>query len=208
MIRAERIEDYVNRLASGEPTPGGGATAAVQLAQAAGLLSMAANFSSGDGGTGRRAERHGAAARKLIPQALALADDDEQAFGQAAAAYKLPADTEADASRRSREVQHGLRQAATPPLGLVELGGTLLGLARELEQEANPNVLSDIAAAAASIRSAAGTAAATLETNAAHLADEAAVRRLQDAVVGADELAAGCDALSARLRARIRANNG
>jgi methenyltetrahydrofolate cyclohydrolase len=208
MIRAERIEEYVNRLASGEPTPGGGATAAVQLAQAAGLLSMAANFSTGSGGPGGQAERIGSAVRRLIPQALALADDDEQAFGQAAAAYDLPADTEADASRRSREVQRGLHQAATPPLGLVELGGTLLGLARELEQDANPNVLSDIAAAAASIRSAASTAAATLETNAAHLADEAAVRRLQDSVVQADELAAACDALSARLRARIRANNG
>jgi methenyltetrahydrofolate cyclohydrolase len=208
MIRAERIEDYIDRLASGQPTPGGGATAAVQLAQAAGLLSMAANFSTGSDESGRQAERLGSEARRLITQALDLADDDEQAFGQAAAAYELPADTEADASRRSREVQRGLRRAATPPLGLVGLGAALLKLARELEQEANPNVLSDIAAAAASIRSAAGTAAATLETNAAHLADESAVRRLQDAVVQADELAASCDALSAKLRGRIRANNG
>ncbi|EMY34633.1 methenyltetrahydrofolate cyclohydrolase or formimidoyltetrahydrofolate cyclodeaminase [Arthrobacter crystallopoietes BAB-32] len=204
MISQERIAGYLDRLASGQPTPGGGATAAVQLAQAAALLSMAANFSSGGS---EPAERFGSAVRQLIPQALAVADADEHAFGEAASAYELPADTAEDKAHRSNEVQSGLRKAAAPPLRLVELAAELLDLARGLEPEANPNVLSDIAAAAESIRSAAGTAAATLETNAAHLADDAAVQGLQDAAATADDVAAASGALADLLRRRIRGDN-
>ena len=41
MIRHESIEGYLQRLASGDPTPGGGATGALAVAEGAGLVSMA-----------------------------------------------------------------------------------------------------------------------------------------------------------------------
>ncbi|NKX52826.1 formimidoyltetrahydrofolate cyclodeaminase, partial [Arthrobacter deserti] len=58
-------------MASGQATPGGGAAAALQAAQAAALISMSANFT-----TGPRFAEHAQAARRvaetardLIPQA-------------------------------------------------------------------------------------------------------------------------------------------
>ena len=39
MIRDESIESYLGRLASGEPTPGGGATGALAVAEGAGPVS-------------------------------------------------------------------------------------------------------------------------------------------------------------------------
>ena len=48
MIRDESIESYLGRLASGEPTPGGGATGALAVAEGAGLLAMAARFSAAE----------------------------------------------------------------------------------------------------------------------------------------------------------------
>ena len=76
MIRDESIESYLGRLASGEPTPGGGATGALAVAEGAGLLAMAARFSA--------AEEDARASEGLIAACLGLADGDERGFGAVA----------------------------------------------------------------------------------------------------------------------------
>lgn len=47
MIGSETIGTYIDRLASREPTPGGGAAGAVHAAQAAALVAMVARFTTG-----------------------------------------------------------------------------------------------------------------------------------------------------------------
>ena len=47
MIGSETISDYVARLASRQPTPGGGAAAALHAAQGAALVAMVARYTSG-----------------------------------------------------------------------------------------------------------------------------------------------------------------
>lgn len=46
MISSETAINYVQRLAAGAPTPGGGAAAGLHAAQAAALVSMVAEFTS------------------------------------------------------------------------------------------------------------------------------------------------------------------
>ncbi|MGO4433660.1 cyclodeaminase/cyclohydrolase family protein, partial [Paenarthrobacter sp. RAF9] len=96
MISSETIQDYLARLAARQPTPGGGAAAALHAAQGAALVAMVARYT-----TGAKFEQHAAlvarvtaAADHLVDQALRLADADEHAFQAVIDSYKLPSDTD------------------------------------------------------------------------------------------------------------------
>ena len=80
----------------------------------------------------------------------------------------------------------------------------MLDLTRDLEKWVNPNVLSDVAAAAEATRAAIGTAVVTVETNLASLKDPAVREELSADIERADELVNAAEGLSRRIRERIR----
>ncbi|MFI7482523.1 cyclodeaminase/cyclohydrolase family protein [Kocuria sp. M1R5S2] len=202
-IDSENVRAYVERMASGEPAPGGGAAGALQAALAAALLAMSARYSTGSGRTAD-AERTAARAEELIPAALRLADADAEAFRALSAAYALPQDSDEQRTDRSRAVQEATTGAAGPPRDLIGVGAEVVELARELSGWCNPNVLSDVAAAAEAARAAVATAVVTLEINLRPLKDPSAVDRLR-AEVGRGERAVDDAAeLARRVRERVR----
>ena len=195
MIRDESIESYLGRLASGEPTPGGGATGALAVAEGAGLLAMAARFSA--------AEEDARASEGLIAACLGLADGDERGFGAVAEAFGLPRDTPEARSRRSAAIQTALAEAVRPPRGIVDAAARALDLAERVLDAANPNVLSDVGAALGCVRGGLTAAAVTLETNLGPLRDEGLEGVLRTDVDRADRLVARADALLGRVRAAV-----
>ena len=195
MIRDESIESYLGRLASGEPTPGGGATGALAVAEGAGLLAMAARFSA--------AEEDARSSEGLIAACLGLADGDERGFGAVAEAFGLPRDTLEDRARRSAAIQAALAEAVRPPRGIVDAAARALDLAERVLDAANPNVLSDVGAALGCVRGGLTAAAVTLETNLGPLRDEGLEGVLRTDVDRADRLVARADALLGRVRAAV-----
>ena len=195
MIRDESIESYLGRLASGEPTPGGGATGALAVAEGAGLLAMAARFSA--------AEEDARASEGLIAACLGLADGDERGFGAVAEAFGLPRDTPEVRARRSAAIQAALAEAVRPPRGIVDVAERALDLAERVLDAANPNVLSDVGAALGCVRGGLTAAAVTLETNLGPLRDEGLEGVLRTDVDRADRLVARADALLGRVRAAV-----
>lgn len=195
MIRDESIESYLGRLASGGPTPGGGATGALAVAEGAGLLAMAARFSA--------AEEDARSSEGLIAACLGLADGDERGFGAVAEAFGLPRDTPEARSRRSAAIQAALAEAVRPPRGIVDAAERALDLAERVLDAANPNVLSDVGAALGCIRGGLTAAAVTLETNLGPLRDEGLEGILRTDVDRADRLVARADALLGRVRAAV-----
>ena len=195
MIRDESIESYLGRLASGEPTPGGGATGALAVAEGAGLLAMAARFSA--------AEEDARASEGLIAACLGLADGDERGFGAVAEAFGLPRDTPEDRARRSAAIQAALAEAVQPPRGIVDVAEGALDLAERVLDAANPNVLSDVGAALGCVRGGLTAAAVTLETNLGPLRDEGLEGIVRTDVDRADRLVARADALLGRVRAAV-----
>lgn len=195
MIRDESIESYLGRLASGEPTPGGGATGALAVAEGAGLLAMAARFSA--------AEEDARSSEGLIAACLGLADGDERGFGAVAEAFGLPRDTPEARSRRSAAIQAALAEAVRPPRGIVDAAERALDLAERVLDAANPNVLSDVGAALGCVRGGLTAAAVTLETNLGPLRDEGLEGVLRTDVDRADRLVARADALLGRVRAAV-----
>lgn len=135
---SEPLSRFLDRVASDEPAPGGGACAAVAVAMAAGLAAMAARFSaatlSDAGEVAGRADR-------IRERVAALATQDAQAYTAVLAAYRLPRDGDADA-RRLR-IREALSAAAEPPLAIAEAAVEVGVLARQLASEGNPNLHGD-----------------------------------------------------------------
>ncbi|MEV7661599.1 cyclodeaminase/cyclohydrolase family protein [Paenarthrobacter sp. NPDC089316] len=206
MISSETINDYLARLASRQPTPGGGAAAALHAAQGAALVAMVARYT-----TGAKFEQHAAlvarvtsAADHLIAEALRLADADEHAFQAVIDSYKLPTDTDELKRARAAAIQDALVQAANTPAQLIRVAGEVVGLATDLLEAANPNVISDVAAAADAARAAATTARVNIDINVVAIKDPAARAELAGQTDGLeDKVVLAADALVKRVRERI-----
>lgn len=206
MIGSETLNDYLGRLASRNPTPGGGAAAALHAAQGAALVAMVARFS-----TGGKYEQHEqatsriiSAADHLIDEALRLADADEVAFADVIASYKLPATNDSERETRAGAIQAALVNAAQPPVQLIKLSGAVVDLASELLNIANPNVISDIAAAADAARAAATTARVNIDINVVAIKDTHARATLAEQTDGLEEkVVLAADSLSQHVRERI-----
>ncbi|MDR6437790.1 formiminotetrahydrofolate cyclodeaminase [Paenarthrobacter nicotinovorans] len=206
MISSETINDYLSRLASRQPTPGGGAAAALHAAQGAALVAMVARYT-----TGAKYEQHAglvhritSAADHLVVEALRLADADEHAFQSVIDSYKLPSDTEELKTARTAAIQDALVQAAHTPAQLVKVAGEVVDLATELFEVANPDVISDVAAAADAARAAATTARVNIDINVVALKHGEARSRLAEQTDGIeDKVVLAADALVQRVRERI-----
>lgn len=206
MISSETINNYLSRLASRQPTPGGGAAAALHAAQGAALVAMVARYT-----TGAKFEQHAAlvaritsAADHLVVEALRLADADEHAFQTVIDSYKLPSDTDELKSARSAAIQDALVQAAQTPAQLIRVAGEVVSLATDLLDAANPNVISDVAAAADAARAAATTARVNIDINVVAIKDSAARSRLAGQTDGLeDKVVLAADSLVKRVRERI-----
>jgi methenyltetrahydrofolate cyclohydrolase len=205
MISSETIDNYLGRLAARQSTPGGGAAGALHAAQGAALIAMVARYSTGPkyADDAEDIERIISSADGLIPAAVRISDDDEEAFAAVIAAYGLPGGSDDEKAARSRAVQEALARAAEPPRALIDLGEQIIALGHELAYIGNANVISDVAAASEAARAAIGTARITLEINIKAIKDTGLQDALRSDVLRADDAVASADDLSARVRKRV-----
>ncbi len=141
------LKPYLNDLASASPAPGGGAAAAVTVAQGLALLSMVCNLTIGKKKFSSVEDK----AKDILEQlttmralALSQAETDMNAFTLVMKAYQMPAETDEQKSTRKATLANATRNAAEPPFRLMALAAQALPLADQLEKIGNPNVLSDV----------------------------------------------------------------
>jgi formiminotetrahydrofolate cyclodeaminase len=159
-FREASLSRFLDRVASSEPAPGGGAVAAVAAALAAGLVSMAGRFSTdhlGDAG----AVVNEADALRL--NALALADRDAAAYAAVTEAYALPKDVDADGRRR--QIRAALERATEVPLEIARVATRAAVLGSRLAQGGNQNLKGDALTAVLLATAAARGAATLVEIN-------------------------------------------
>lgn len=158
------LGDFLDRLASAEPTPGGGAVAALAGTLAAGLGCMAgALTTSKQKFADVHAQVSEIAARLQRSQRLlaALMDEDAQAYQALSDAMKRPKD---DPSRTATLAEAAMTAAATP-LQIVAISRKVrMDLAR-LVTIANPNLRSDVEVALHMTRAAMHGAAIMVRVN-------------------------------------------
>jgi formiminotetrahydrofolate cyclodeaminase len=149
---------FVDMVASREPTPGGGASAAVAVALAAALTAMAARFSADHLAD---AETIADRAEELRNRVMPLAQADAAAYGRVLDAYRTPRDDE----KRRRRIREALSEAADVPLSIAEVGVEVAGNAARLVEEGNPNLRGDAVTAAALAKAGVRAAATLVEIN-------------------------------------------
>ena len=85
------------------------------------------------------------------------------------------------------------------------MADAIVRLGQRLVDFCNPNVISDVAAAAEAARAAAATARVNLEINLSGIKDEQVLGALASAIEAADEVIEDADSLSDRVRKQILA---
>ena len=151
MLAKLSLEEFIDRLAAGTPTPGGGSAAALAGCLAASLVQMVCDLT-----IGREAYRdHEPAlvvirekAQKERRELLALVDRDARAYDAVVAALRLPRATEAEKAARQDALSKASLLATETPLATAEACATVLEMTVELAAKGNRNAASDVGTAA------------------------------------------------------------
>ncbi len=132
------LGEFLDRVASDSPAPGGGSVAAIAVALAAGLAGMAARLSTGQlSDAPELADQADTLRHRVAP----LARTDAESYGRVLEAYRDPED-------RTARVRDALSEAADVPLAVAEAGSEVASIASRLAEEGNPNLEGDALAAA------------------------------------------------------------
>ncbi len=197
------IREYLAKLASSSPTPGGGSCAALSAALGAGLINMVCALTVG---RKRFAEYEALLANtiqnlhSLSTRLTELVDEDAHAYDSVMAAFRLPRSSEDEKRNRRRRIQEALVPATETPLEIVECCQGALRLAVPLLGKLNPNVLSDLAAGIDLVAAAAHAASHNVDVNIAMMSDDETIARYTERTKSA---LAEVDELAARVRAGL-----
>lgn len=169
------VRDFIGATAEGSAVPGGGSSAAANVAIASALCSMAANLTFAKKGFENFKELMEASACKAHEarrKALSLMDADSAAFDGYLGAIRLPKKTEAEKRFRRAEIQKAARRCIQVPLETMETARNVLALAASIIEAGNIVVVSDIAVAALSAEAGAKGAWLNVLINLPMLADK------------------------------------
>lgn len=198
------VGDFIEKLSSKEPVPGGGGASAVAGALAAALCSMVAQLTSGKKKYAQYQadiERITEDARVCARELYTEAEHDAEVFLPLAAAYGIPKD---DPSRAG-VLMSALDGACTVPLSIMRRTLHAVALCEELAEKGSRLALSDVGAAAALCSGAARAAVMNIYINAGMMTDRdradavsaEAKRLLSDTVTRADAVYARvCETLN------------
>ena len=162
------FNSYLDRLASADPTPGGGSAAALSGAMAAALCAMVARITLQ---SAKLAPVHGEAAAiaadadALRAEFLAARLADEAAYGAVVAAQALPKATDDEKAERTARLQTALTGAAEAPLATAALGAEAMALAERAARLHNLHLMSDVDCALRLARATLDAAVANVQVN-------------------------------------------
>jgi glutamate formiminotransferase/formiminotetrahydrofolate cyclodeaminase len=169
------VHSFLQRLASSDPTPGGGTAAAVVGAAGAALVAMVARLTTGKKGfetIEARMAQIAASADDARATFLDLADRDAASFDAVMRAFRLPKETDEEKAARRQAIQRAMAGAAEVPLETARAAVELMEPALEVTEAGIPTAASDGAAAAELLAASCRAAVRNVEINAAALRDQ------------------------------------
>lgn len=139
-------EEFLEKLASKEPTPGGGGAAAMCGAMSAALSSMVGNLTVGKKGFEANEEH----VKRLLLETehirssfFELTEADALVFDAFMACYAMPKNTDEEKKARLDAIHRAAKQAAEVPMQVVRISVSILKIAKEMAELGNPNLITD-----------------------------------------------------------------
>jgi formiminotetrahydrofolate cyclodeaminase len=180
------IDAYLDRLASADPTPGGGSAATLVGALGAALCAMVARITA-DGkryAAVRDEARTIAGAADALRERLAAARPlDEAAYGAVVAASALPKGSDDEKRARSAALQSALVGAAEAPLVAAGLCAEGIALAARANALGNTHLVSDVECALHFFRAALASSVANVRINHRFITEREVVRAQDERLV-------------------------
>jgi len=177
------ISDFLERLSSDAPTPGGGAVAALAGALSCSLTSMVGNLTYGK----KKYEKHWEQAGEIIEEAKTLNEDflslfyeDMEVFTKLMATFGLPRGTEEEKQKRDIEIQNATKKAIEVPLKVMEKSRRAAELALDMAKIGNLNAISDAGIAGEMAFAACSSASYNVLINLNFLKDEDYSKSIDD----------------------------
>lgn len=150
MIEKEMLGEWVDKLASKAPVPGGGGASALGGALAAALGQMVANLTVGKkryADVEEEMQQSLFALNILQMELMALADKDAAVFAPLAAAYGMSTETEEQRAEKDRVMEENLLAASLVPLQMMEKASAVLDILGLLEEKGSRMAVSDVGVA-------------------------------------------------------------
>ena len=194
VFKDNTLVQYIEELASKTPTPGGGSAAALAGCLGVALISMAANFTTGE--RYKEAEEDIQdileSARGLTDKLILLIDEDSISYRKVQAAYKLPKDTADEKNKRSMAIQDALKENIGVCMDICKHSYAAAALCDVLTDKGNPMLLGDVGSGIVMLWAAFQSSMLNVETNLKNVKDERFVieakRSIEPMVKGIEEM--------------------
>lgn len=145
------MDEFIERVASDSPTPGGGSVSALASSLGCALNEMVSRISlkkeSDHAVTGELQtvlDRSG----ELRMRLTSLVDEDAQAYQAVMDTYSLPKGTDEEREKRTMAIQDALVGAAEPPLRIMRASLDVLDMAKFLAESGSKSACTDAGVAA------------------------------------------------------------
>lgn len=205
---AEPEPDFLESLAAGTPTPGGGSAAAYSAAAGAALVAMVARLTIGKkkyAGVEETMQTVLERAEALRRELTAAVEKDAAAFEALMEAFRMPKDGPAASAERARAIQDATYHAARVPLDVARMAVEVMELALQAVSLGNLNAISDGASGAALAKAALTSAGFNVRINIKDLQDQSGAQVLLQQL---HELEGRAVALEERLHIELKTRGG
>lgn len=190
--------DFLSRLASDAPAPGGGAASSLLAAEAAALSEMAVSLTLSNEkckDSYHRMETYKTILSEARDIFLSLMDEDAKAFSQFMECLKTKATTEEEKRARANALEEALKGCCRAPSQTAETLSELLPIMTGIISEGNPSVKSDaiigVEFAIAAIRA----SALNVRVNLKYIKNEFFVREAEDTLRSWEEKISASEAV-------------
>lgn len=157
MTEKQTIQEYLNRLSSKAPVPGGGGASALGGALGNALGQMVANLTLGKKKYADVQEEMETLLEKMKAdqeEFLFLADQDGEVFAPLAASYSLPSKTEEEKAYKEKVMEENLLAASLVPVKILEKSVEMLDALEVLAGKGSRLAVSDVGVGVQFIRTA------------------------------------------------------
>lgn len=183
MLTELTIKEFINKVISNDPVPGGGSVSALNGALAGALAAMVANLTVG---RKKYAEVNdmmvelSARFEKMSQRLIEDVDRDSDAYNRVFAAFKLPKETDEEKKIRSEAIQRETKYAAQVPMEVARAVYEVLPMIDTVAQKGNSNAVTDACVSMMCARTAILGALLNVRINLTSIKDEAFVKAMSD----------------------------
>lgn len=199
---------FLDELASSEPTPGGGSAAAFTAAEAAALVAMVARLTLGKekyADIQKEMKTILDKAEELRKKLAKAVEEDAMVFNSVMRAFKMPKTNEEEKQARKEAIQSASLHAAEISLKTAEMALEVMRLSLVAAGKGNLNAITDAGTAAALAHAAVASAGANVRVNLSGINGEDRAKQILSAMDNTENEAAE---MSARIRSEVKKRSG